>query len=170
MILWWLFPGSDCKTLNLTDPPLCVNFTCHSRNDLFIFLCGAHGNVKVVKQSWVLWVNTSPPNRNVRANRARPGTLIQIILHQVGIARPGPRCSFLSSELEKEMTFPLHLSQCCCANWKLKAWIHSKGATFPFSQNLSDHSGGWTSLQKLNQDESQRTFGAGGSFVTLFHL
>lgn len=169
MIFWWLFPGSDCKALNLPG-----SFVSPQRWLIYFSLwspwrtwrCKAEMSFSVN-----LWVKTRPPpNRNVRANRARPGTLIQTILHQVGIARPGPRPSLPLFRAWKGNDFPLHLSQCCCANWKLKAWIHSKGATFSFSQNLSDHSGGWTSLQKLNQDVSQRTLGAGGSFVTLFHL
>lgn len=167
MIFWWLFPGSDCKALNLPG-----SFVSPQRWLIYFSLWSPWRTWRCkaeMSSSVNLWVKTRPPPQQERQSEPSPPRDFDSDNSTSGRNR-SPWASLLSSELEKEMTFPLHLSQCCCANWKLKAWIHSKGATFSFSQNLSDHSGGWTSLQKLNQDESQRTFGAGSSFVTLCHL
>lgn len=170
MIFWWLFPGSDCKALNLPG-----SFVSPQRWLIYFSLWSPWRTWRCkaeMSSSVNLWVKTRPPPPTGTSERTEPAPGLwfrQFYIRSESLAL-GLAPLFLSSELEKEMTFPLHLSQCCCANWKLKAWIHSKGATFSFSQNLSDHSGGWTSLQKFNQDESQRTFGAGSSFVTLCHL
>lgn len=50
---------------------------------------------------------------------------------------------------------------------KLKVWICSKEAALPSADNLSHHNSHWISFEKWNQDESQKTFSTGGSFIPL---